>query len=72
MHPLQATRRMALIEARLLKDSDDDDSVVETKKISAAPKPVTPIKSGNGGVQKDPNKMNFKEYKAYREAQKNR
>jgi len=73
MHPLQATRKMALIEAKLLKDSDDgEDSVVETKKISAAPKPVTPIKSGNGGVQKDPNKMNFKEYKAYRAAQKNR
>lgn len=59
MAPLAAARELGRLEASL--------SSPQPKLQSSAPAPITPVKGG-GTAARSPESMNFKEFKAYREA----
>jgi len=79
-----ATRRIMKIEAKLIAARDakvtpapakKDDGTQEPaakptpKKVSSAPEPIETV-IADGAIQKDPNAMSPKEYRAWRESQK--
>lgn len=66
MTPLQATRAIARIEAKLSVEQPHPSPKPRT---SNAPPPITPIGSGPSGISKDPEKMTPKEFAAWRESQ---
>jgi hypothetical protein len=57
-HPLEAARALGRIEATVTQS--------RAKPATSAPPPITPIKGGSVAT-KDPAKMSFAEFKAYRE-----
>lgn len=83
MSPLKAAKEIGKIEVEVAASipapnaSQDEEHSEDEVKNSAAPKPKTtktpdpinPVKP-DGAVEKDPNKMSPKEYRAWREAQK--
>jgi len=62
----QLVREVAKLEI-LLENKKTADVVM--KKTTNAPPPVTPVKTGNSVVEKDPQSMNIDEYTAWRRSQ---
>lgn len=60
MSPVEAARAIGRIEAIV--------SAPKAKTQSSAPVPITPVKGGSAGTQKDPDRMSPDEYRAWREA----
>lgn len=76
MSPLKAAKEIAKIEAELSKPADEEVENKEEKivpepkkKIPKAPPPITPVKAA-GVTEADPSKMSPKEYRAWRERNK--
>ena len=76
MSPLKAAKKLAEIETELAKPSEkkketEDESIPpEPKnKIPKAPPPIVPVKTG-GVTERDPSTMSPKEYRAWRERNK--
>jgi len=67
MTPAQANRYIGRLEARLTEQTTATD-----KKVSAAPKPITPLGSSRGAssANKDPNDMTMDEFAAWTKANK--
>lgn len=60
LEPLEAGRALGAIEARL--------SIPKPRTNSTTPEPITPVKPKAAARHKDPEKMTFAEYSAWREA----
>ena len=83
MSPLKAAKEITKIEAKVAPKPSDSQTpeidpktgkpkVVEKekeKKITKAPEPIKPPR-GTGVTEKDPEGMNAKEYRAWRESKK--
>jgi len=76
MSPLKAAKKIAEIEAELVKkvvppnESREEIKEVQPKlKIPKAPEPITPVRANSGG-EVDPSTMSPKEYRAWREKNK--
>jgi len=76
--PAKAAIRIGRIEAMLEvpvplenkpEDKPDDKVVPPVKKQTNAPEPITPVRT-DGVTEKDPSKMSAKEYRAWRESNK--
>lgn len=63
---MQAARELGKFEARLAKEEKAEPKT-EIKKTKAPP-PLQPVSTRSSGVNKDPNTMSYREFKAWREA----
>lgn len=67
-----AARAIGKIEARLEKGGEGSESAPSPErkpKLTNTPKPIVPLKT-KGAIDKDPNTMSMKEYRAWRERNK--
>ncbi|MCP3924927.1 MAG: hypothetical protein GY714_20300 [Desulfobacterales bacterium] len=80
LDPVRSGMEIAKIEVKLINETEvevEKESELEpkieqpkpTKKQSKAPAPIVPVQT-DGVIEKDPEKMSPKEYRAYRESQK--
>ena len=80
MPALKAAKEIGKIEARLVaekkkaeekkvEDKKPDTPPAPAKKLTQTPEPINPVRT-DGAVDKDPNQMNAKEYRAWRERNK--
>ncbi len=80
MSPLKAAREIERIAAKVLskvEEKEEDkaaekepaEKVDKKKKLTQADEPIKPVKT-SGGIDKDPNQMNPREYRAWRTANK--
>jgi len=73
LDPIRAALEIGKINVGLVKEEKEKEKEKETpkakpKKQSNAPEPINSLRT-DGVVEKDPNKMSVKEYKAWREGQ---
>jgi len=77
MTPLKAAKEIGKIELALSKPAKKEvkEEKVEkvekppVKKLTKTPEPITPVKA-DGIIEKDPSQMSMKEYRKWRESQK--
>lgn len=77
MNPLKAAKEIGKIEAALLKPKEEKKKEVKeevkipapSKKLTKTPEPIEPVKT-DGVIEKDPNQMSSREYRAWRERNK--
>ena len=73
LDPVRSGMEIAKLEVKLLaemeKSKEKKEEKEPVKKQSKAPAPIKPVRT-DGALEKDPNKMNAKEYRAWRESQK--
>lgn len=70
MTPIKAAMEIAKIESRLASGSHAVPSAPSTqRKTTSAPPPINPLSGSTGGIQKDPDKMTFKEFEQWRISQ---
>ena len=53
-------------EEKKVEDKKPDTPPAPAKKLTQTPEPINPVRT-DGAVDKDPNQMNAKEYRAWRE-----
>lgn len=66
LDPIRVAKEIGKLEVKLFSKEAEKP---KPKKQSKAPAPITPVRT-DGITDKDPNKMNAKEYRAWRESQK--
>lgn len=71
LSPLAAARELGKIESRIAAQSPDPKKT-ESKKITKAPQPISPVGQKGGASEKSPDEMPYQEYKKWREAQLSR
>lgn len=69
MSPMRAAKEIWKIEEKLGAESVTPKAVAPVKKLTNTPEPIVPPR-GTGAVDKDPNQMSPKEYRAWRERNK--
>lgn len=67
---IAAAREIGKIEQRLARANDAQKENQETKKLTKAPAPLSPVGSKGSGYKKSPNEMNTDEYREWRRSQR--
>jgi hypothetical protein len=77
LHPDVVSREIGAIAEKIAADKTPkpdekppEEKKPELKKISTAPPPITPLRSGSAGVSKNPENMSNAEYRAWRRGQR--
>jgi hypothetical protein len=66
--PMALAREIGKLEARIASKASETTSP-QPKRITNAPKPLTPVNARGGATEKSPDQMNYQEFKKWREGQ---